>query len=156
MTAARAVGIVLCSALLTACATGSSQTAMSTDEAIAARQKHMKEQGAAMRSISDKLKGGQVQAVEADAQKLVQTAKDLPSLFPAGSVNPQVSRAKPDIWQKKAEFDGYAKTLETKAAMVASTARTGDGPKTQAAVADMGKTTCTACHDAFRGPEIKK
>lgn len=156
MTPVRAVGIVLCSALLTACATGSSQTAMSSDEAIAARQKHMKEQGAAMRSISDKLKGGQVQAVETDAQKLVQSAKDLPKLFPAGSVNPQVSRAKPEIWQKKAEFDGYAKTLETKAAMVASTARTGDGPKTQAAVADMGKTTCTACHDAFRGPEIKK
>ena len=156
MTAVRAVGIVLCSALLTACATGSSQTAMSSDEAIAARQKHMKEQGAAMRSISDKLKGGQVQAVEADAQKLVQSARDLPKLYPVGSVNPQVSRAKPEIWQKKAEFDGYAKTLETKAAMVASTARTGDGPKTQAAVADMGKTTCTACHDAFRGPEIKK
>ena len=155
MTPARAVGVVLCSALLSACATGSSQTATS-DEVIAARQKHMKEQGAAMRSISDKLKAGQVQAIAPDAEKLVQSAKELPKLFPVGSVNPAISRAKPDIWQKKAEFDGYARTLETKAAQVATTARTGDAPATQAAVADMGKTTCTACHDNFRGPEIKK
>ena len=155
MTPSRAVGIALCSVLLSACATGS-QTAMSTDETIAARQKHMKEQGAAMRSISDKLKSGQVQAVAVDAEKLVQSAKDLPKLYPAGSLNPQTSRAKAEIWQKRAEFDGYAKTLETKGTQVASTARTGNAQATQAAVADMGKSTCTACHDAFRGPEIKK
>jgi cytochrome c556 len=129
---------------------------MSTDAAIAARQQHMKEHGALMRSISDKLKSGQVQAVATDADKLVQSAKEFPALFAAGSANQQTSRAKPEIWQNKAQFDGYAKAMETKAAQVAAAARTGDGPKTQAAVADMGKTTCTACHDAFRGPEIKK
>ena len=36
---------------------------MSAADAIAARQKLMKDQGAAMRSIQDKLKAGQVQAV---------------------------------------------------------------------------------------------
>jgi cytochrome c556 len=157
MTATKAFGLGLCTIMLSACASGSTQTStMSADQAIAARQQLMKEQGAAMRSISDKLKSGQAQAVAADAEKLVQTSKQIPSLFPAGSLNPQVSRAKPEIWQQRAEFDGYAKTLEGKAIQLAATARGGDAQRIQAAVGDLGKTTCTACHDAFRGPEIKK
>ena len=154
MTATKAFGVGLCTVLLSACASASTQTTMSADQAIAARQQLMKEQGAAMRSISDKLKSGQVQAVATDAEKLVQTSKQIPALFPAGSVNPQVSRATPDIWQKKAEFDGYAKTRETKATQLTAAARGGNAQAAQAAVADLGKTTCTACHDAFRGPEI--
>ena len=55
-----------------------------------------------------------------------------------------------------AEFDGYAKTLETKATQLAATARTGNAQATNAAIADLGKTTCGACHNAFRGPELKK
>jgi cytochrome c556 len=155
MTVTRVFGVALCGIALSACATGTTQT-MSSDQAIAARQQLMKEQGAAMRSISDKLKGGQVQAVASDAEKLVQTSRKIPSLFPAGSVSPQTSRAKPEIWQKRAEFEGHAKTLETKATQLVATAQGGNAQTTQAAVADINRTTCTACHDAFRGPEIKK
>ena len=126
------------------------------DEAIAARQQLMKEQGAAMRSITDKIKAGQIQAVAADAAKLEETAKRIPKLFPEGSVNPSTSRAKPEIWQKWSEFEGYAKTLETKAGQLEATAKTGNAQATQTAAADLGKTTCGACHNAFRGPEIKK
>jgi cytochrome c556 len=146
------VGLAI-AVMIAGCATA---TRMSSEESIAARQKHMKDQGAAMRSIQDKLKAGQVQAVAVDAEKLVQTSKDLPRVFPEGSLDPKTSRAKPAIWQKRAEFEGYAKTLETKAAQLAATARTGNAQATTAAVGDIGRTTCTACHDAFRGPEIKK
>lgn len=145
-----AVGIA---AVLVACATG---TKMSSQEAIAARQKLMKEQGAAMKSISEKAKAGQVQQIGPDAQKLVETSKQIPALFPQGSLDPNVSRAKPEIWQKRSEFEGYAKTLQSKATQLASTAGTGNAQATGAAIADLGKTTCTACHDSFRGPEIKK
>jgi cytochrome c556 len=138
--------------LLAACAT----TGMSTADAIAARQKLMKEQGAAMRAIQDKLKAGQVQAVAADAQTLTGTAKQIPSVFPAGSLDPQTSRAKPEIWQRWPEFETNAKTLEAKAAQLAATARTGNAEATSAAAADLGKNACGACHQAFRGPEIKK
>lgn len=154
MKATRGVVIALGSVVLAACATGSAQ--MAPDQAIAQRQDLMKRQGAAMRSISDKLKAGQVQAVAADAQILVETAKRIPSLFPEGSLNPQTSRAKPEIWQKRAEFEGYAQTLNTKATQLAQTASTGNAQATGAAVQDLGRTTCTACHNAFRGPEIKK
>ena len=129
---------------------------MSPGEAIAERQKLMKAQGAASKSIQDNLKTGQVQAIASDAEKLVETSKRIPALFPEGSLDPKTSRAKPEIWQKRAEFEGNAKTLESKATQLAATARTGDAKTTKAAVDDLGKTTCVACHNAFRGPEIKK
>jgi cytochrome c556 len=129
---------------------------MSTPDAIAARQKLMKEQGAAMWSINDKLTAGQQQAIGPDAAKLVETAKRIPSLFPPGSLDSATSRAKPEIWQKWPQFEADAKSLESKATQLAATAQAGNAAATNAAVADLGKTTCTACHDSFRGPEIKK
>ena len=150
----RCATVVLVSAVVVAgCATA---TMMSADESIAARKQLMKDQGAAMRSIQDKLKAGQVQAVAADAEKLVETSKRIPALFPEGSLNPQTSRVKPEAWQKWSEFEGNAKTLGSKGAQLAATARTGNAQATTAAVGDIGRTTCTKCHDAFRGPEIKK
>ena len=139
------------------CASGGGMAkSMSAGDAIAARQKLMKDQGAAMKAISDAAKAGQTQAIPAQAQKLVATAKQIPALFPQGSVNPATSRAKPEIWQKWADFEGNAKLLESKATQLAATAQGGNAAATSAAVADLGKTTCGACHNAFRGPEIKK
>jgi cytochrome c556 len=126
------------------------------DEAITERQALMKEQGAAMRSISEKLKAGQIKEIASDADKLESTSKRIPKLFPEGSVNASTSRAKPEIWQKWSEFEGYAKSLQTKAAQLEDTAKSGNAQATQTMVADLGKTTCGACHTAFRGPEIKK
>jgi cytochrome c556 len=150
-----AVVVVVVAALTGACKTAETPK-MSAADAIDARQKLMKEQGAAMRSIQDKLKAGQPQAVAVDAQKLVDTSKRIPALFPEGSLDPKTSRAKPEIWQKRSEFEGYAKTLQTKAQQLAATSQSGNPQATGAAAADLGKTTCTACHDTFRGPEIKK
>jgi len=129
---------------------------MSTADAIKARQQLMKDQGAAMKSIQDKAKAGQHQAIAPDVEKLVQTSKRIPSLFPQDSLDPNTSRAKPEIWQKWSEFEGNAKRLESKATQLAATSRTGTAEATSAAIADLGKTTCGACHTAFRGPEIKK
>ena len=140
--------------LVVACAT--TMTTMSPDEAITARQQLMKQQGAASKSIGDKAKAGQIQAIASDAEVLAQTSSKIASLFPAGSLNPDKSRAKPEIWQKQAEFEGYAKLLNTKATQLAATARSGDAKATGAAITDLGRTTCAACHNAFRGPELKK
>jgi cytochrome c556 len=149
----RAGAVVVALATIAGCA---SMRRMKPEEAIAARQQLMKEQGAAFKSINDKAKAGQFAAIEPDAKKLVETSKQIPKLFPEGSLDPKTSRAKPEIWQKRAEFEGYAKTLQTKATQLASTAKGGDAAATNAAVTDLGRTTCGACHNAFRGPEIKK
>ncbi len=150
-------GVILGSLVVLAVA-GSAigQSPMSTSDTIAARQKLMKEQGAALKSINEKAKAGQSQAIGPDAEKLVETSKRIPSLFPPGSLDPSTSRAKPEIWQKWSEFEGNAKNLGSKATQLAATSQTGNAEATNAAIADLGKTTCTACHDAFRGPEIKK
>ena len=129
---------------------------MSTPDAIAARQKLMKEQGAAMTGIQTKLKAGQHNAIGPEAEKLVSTSRQIPSLFPKDSLDPATSRAKPEIWQKWADFQGLAKSLETKSGALEKTAKSGDAQMTQTAVAELGKTTCGACHTQFRGPEIKK
>jgi cytochrome c556 len=147
----------LTSLVAAGCASGGGMAkTMSADEAIAARQKLMKEQGASMKAIGDAAKAGQTQSIPAEAQKLVATAKQIPGLFPQGSLNPATSRAKPEIWQKWAEFEANAKMLETKATQLAATAQSGNAAATNTAVADLGKTTCGACHTGFRGPEIKK
>jgi cytochrome c556 len=142
-------------ALAVACAT-TGQSKMSTADAIAARQKLMKEQGTALKAINEKVKAGQQQTIGPDAQKLVETSKLIPSLFPPGSLDPATSRAKPEIWQKWPQFEADAKSLESKATQLVATSQTASTAATTAAVADLGKTTCGACHEAFRGPEIKK
>jgi cytochrome c556 len=149
----RAGVVIVAVATLAGCA---SMGRMSADDAIAERQKLMKAQGAAMQSISGKLKAGQVQAVAEDARKLEETSKQITKLFPEGSVNPSTSRAKPEIWQKWSEFEGYAKTLEAKAEQLEQAAKSGNAQATQAALSDVNRSACTPCHQAFRGPEIKK
>jgi cytochrome c556 len=143
-------------AVVVAAAGCASTKKMSADDAIAARQKLMKEQGAAAQAIGDKLKAGNAD-ITAEAHKLVETSQRIPTLFPEGSVNPQTSRAKPEIWQKWSEFEGNAKTLNTKAGQLEAMARSGANAQALApAMQDLGRTTCGACHNTFRGPEIKK
>ena len=151
----RAVVLTSIGALaVTGCATGQSG-AMSADKAVVDRQELMKRQGAAMRSISDKLKAGNVQAVAADADVLIGTSKQIQALFPAGSTSP-TSRAKPEIWQQWSEFQKYAKMLEADAVKLRAAAQANDASSAQAAAGAIGKASCGGCHTAFRGPEIKK
>ena len=149
------IALVVASALAVG-AYASAQSSMSAADAIKARQQLMKDQGAAMRSISQKGKAGDATAIAVDAETLARTATQIPGLFPPGSIDPATSRAKPEIWQRWSEFEGHAKDLNTKATQLAATAKTGDAAATTAAAADLGRTTCGPCHEAFRGPEIKK
>jgi len=149
------IALVVASALAVV-AYASAQSSMSAPDAITARQQLMKDQGAAMRSISQKGKAGDIMAIAVDAETLSRTANQIPALFPPGSIDPATSRAKPEIWEKWSEFEGHAKDLNTKAMRLAATARTGDAGATMGAATDLGRTTCGPCHEAFRGPEIKK
>jgi cytochrome c556 len=152
LTAVFVVG-ALTAGLFAGCASSEKKMTGSGDP-IADRQQLMKKQGSAMQDITTKLRAGSLDGVAANADTLTATSQQIPALFPAGSTSPK-SRAKPEIWQKKTEFDGYAKNLETQSKKVAGLARANDLAGTRAAVAEMGRTTCGSCHDAFRGPEIK-
>jgi cytochrome c556 len=125
---------------------------MTADEAIEARKKLMKEQGAAWKNVQDKAKAGQIQALSTDAEKLASTAKEIPSLFPEGSLDPAKSAAKPEIWQKRAEFDAAAKNLETWSMKLRDAAAANNTEQTQAIVKDFGRQACGSCHQPFRVP----
>ena len=121
-------------------------------EAIDARKQLMKDQGAAWKNVQDKAKAGQIAAIVPDAEKLAATAKEIPALFPEGSLNPEKSAAKPEIWQKRAEFDAAAKNLETWSVKLRDAAKTGNADATQAVVKDFGRQACGTCHQPFRVP----
>ena len=135
------------------CASGAGMAKkMTADEAIEARKKLMKEQGAAWKNVQDKAKVGQVKELVPDAEKLAATSKEIPTLFPEGSLNPEKSAAKPEIWQKRAEFDAAAKNLEAWSTRLRETAQTGNAEQTQAIVKDFGRQACGSCHQPFRVP----
>lgn len=146
--------LVASTAVAVGCAATKSMLGMG--DPIAERQTLMKGQGATMKSIQDKAKAGQHQAIASDAEKLAKSAKEIPALFPKDSLNPATSRAKPEIWQKWSEFEGAAKNLETRATQLAKVSRTGTAEATNAELATFGKMACGSCHTPFRGPEIKK
>ena len=131
------------------CATGGPKTI--TEQVVTERQRLMKQQGANMQILLVKVKAGNFDAVAGYVETLVVTAQRIPPLFPEGSLSDK-SRAKPAIWEKWSEFEGYAGSLRTKAMKVADFARKKDKAGAEAAVEEMGRTTCVACHDAFRGP----
>jgi len=116
------------------------------------RKQLMKEQGAAWKNVQDKAKAGQIAAIVPDAEKLAATAKEIPALFPEGSLNAEKSAAKPEIWQKRAEFDAAAKNLETWSVKLRDAAKTGNADATQAVVKDFGRQACGTCHQPFRVP----
>ena len=66
--------------------------------------------------------------------------------------NPMRTRAKPEVWANKAEFDQiYAKYLP-QAEKLKAVADTGDLAATKAQLEEMNKV-CTECHDKFRYDE---
>jgi cytochrome c556 len=149
LTAAALVSVVAvgCSSMQS-----STQPKMTAEEAIAARQKLMKAQGEAWKSIQDKTKAGDTAGVVPEAQKLVETADKIPALFPEGSTGPTKTAAKPEIWQKWPDFEAAAKNLKTQSEKLRDTAKTGDATATQAVVQTFGRQACGTCHTPFRVP----
>jgi cytochrome c556 len=94
----RRTWMMTAAALLSMVAVGcASMQKMKPEEAIDARQKLMKSQGEAWKSIQDKTKAGDIAGVVPEAQKLVETSDKIPTLFPEGSLGPTKTAAKPEI-----------------------------------------------------------
>ena len=134
--------------LLTACA--STQT-KSSAQYVEDRQKLMKAHGDAWKNVQDGAKAGNLQAVASNADAMANNAKQIPALFPEGSMT-EKSKAKPEIWQKKSEFDAAAKKMETESVKLRDTARTGNAQATNDIIKDFGRNTCGSCHTPFRVP----
>jgi cytochrome c556 len=113
------------------------------------RQATMKQLGFAMRDAAPYANGKSAydgQKVTEIMQALQASAKQLASLFPAGSDADPKTTADPKIWQNKADFDKRLEELVTAAAK-ASSAPTADEFKPL--YATLGGD-CKSCHDIYR------
>jgi cytochrome c556 len=62
------------------------------------------------------------------------------------------TRAKPEIWTKRADFDGKMDKMVTEAGKLPAVVRAGDMAAFKKQVSDVG-AACKACHDDFRTKE---
>ena len=116
---------------------------------IADRHELMKHNGDDAEKIGDALKAGKPGDAAAPAERIAGSVDHFLKLFPPGSEDPN-SRAKPEIWTKRVEFDRLAANLKTTANDLAEAAKAnGDVKKASGAMFK----TCKACHTDFRKPK---
>jgi cytochrome c556 len=130
---------------------GKSMSKMGSGDVVVDRQRVMKLQGASWADIQAKVKAGNIEAIAVNAETLALTAQQIPVLFPEGSLT-EKSKAKPEVWQKRAEFEAAAKNLETQAEKLRDAARAKNEQLTQDLVKDFGRQACGTCHTPFRQP----
>ena len=120
-------------------------------DVVADRQRLMKLNGASWADAQAKFKAGNIEAIAVNAETMAINATHIPLLFPQGSLT-EKSNAKPEIWEKRAEFDSDAQNMETWAVKLRDTAKTKDATATEAVMKDFGRQACGTCHTPFRVP----
>ncbi len=101
------------------------------------------------KAINDAVKAGKAADAVAPAENIAAQAPRFTDLFPEDSTDPK-SRAKPNIWLARDEFDAFNTYLVKAARGVVAAAR--DGGDVRGATRKMFGT-CKSCHDKFRAPE---
>lgn len=128
------------------------------DEAVLVgyRQKVMKGIGANTAAIGDilKFKLPYEKNVLGHAQALHAGAMLAASAFEKKADSPK-SMAKPEVWQKQAEFKEHADHLVEASAKLVKVAEGGDMKAIGAQMKEVGKA-CQDCHDDFRKPDEEK
>ena len=120
-------------------------TAWAADDVIKTRQADMKEMGKSLKAIKGIIDAnGSAADVVAPANKIVEVAGLIPSLFPKGSDQGKTG-ALPAIWEKWDEFAKHADDLKTEATMLASAGQSGDLATVRAQF-DKTAKMCGACH----------
>jgi cytochrome c556 len=147
------VGFAAALALLGTAAVSASETkavgAPDAATAIADRQAGMKKMGGFLQSARGVLQGGgDVKPLAAGADEVAAFAKAIPGLFPEGSL--EGSKAKPEVWTNKADFDAKAEALADAAAKFSAAASAGDTAAAGAAMGEVGGA-CRGCHMTYKG-----
>jgi cytochrome c556 len=120
-------------------------------DVVADRQRLMKLNGASWQDAQNKFKAGQIEAIAVNAETMAVNAQHIPALFPQGSLTDK-SKAKPEIWQKWAEFEASAKNMVAWAERLRDAARAKDAGQVEAIMKDFGRQACGSCHTPFRVP----
>lgn len=112
---------------------------------VADRIRLMRLNNLSLKDLQAKAKAGDIEAIAVNAETIALNAMHIPLLFPPGSVT-EKSRAKPEIWSKRAQFEAAAQNLQTQAEKLRDAARAKDAATTQDLVKGFPKQTCGQCH----------
>lgn len=129
------------------------QAEPSPQEIVAARQAAFHMSGAALRNIKATIdNGGDPKSQAFAAAGLARWARALPTLFPQSNSTVTPSRARPEIWANKADFNAKAAAFAAAASQLAAAAESGDKAALASNWAATG-ATCLACHQAYQAPQ---
>lgn len=120
------------------------------------RQDLMKQNGDDMTIVISMLKGEKPYDAKAAGEavgRINVSALRFVSLFPEGSEKGGNTRAKPEIWKNKKDFEDWGKQLQQDTAK-AQAAAAGGLSSMNTALMEVNKT-CSGCHDDYRAPEKK-
>ncbi|MGH7403415.1 MAG: c-type cytochrome, partial [Candidatus Rokuibacteriota bacterium] len=110
---------------------------MGSGDVVADRQRLMKLNGASWADIQAKAKAGNIAAIAVNAETLALNAEHIPALFPEGSLT-EKSKAKPEVWQKWAEFEKAAENMQAEAEKLRDAAKAKNAQLTQDIVKGFG------------------
>ena len=147
----------LAAASIAACASvaddAAQSQALTPQQIVAARQASLHKSGAAMGNMRAAIeRGADVSNQAYAARGVARWAQALPSLFPESTASVTPSRARPEIWTNKADFNAKAAAYAAAAARLAEIAASGDKAAFAAQFQATG-ATCKACHDLYQVPQ---
>src|SRR6267378_6057119 len=117
------------------CATGSRSEKIGSGDIVADRQRLMKLNGASWADAQAKMKAGNIEGIAVNAETMALNSEHIPMLFPEGSLT-EKSKAKPEIWQKRPEFESASKNMGQWAARLRDASRAKDAQQTDAIMKD--------------------
>ena len=120
---------------------------------VAARQASFHMSGAAMGNMKAAIDLGRDVSQQAYAARgVARWARVLPTMFPDVTASVMPTRARPEIFANRADFEAKAAAYVSAADRLAEAARTGDR---EAFAAQFRATaaTCGACHDLYQVPQ---
>jgi cytochrome c556 len=88
-------------------------------------------------------------AAQANADIVVMMSKLPYTAFGEGTDKAGNTRAKAEVWSKRADFDAAARKMQDEVVKVQAAARTGNLDQLKAAFGGAGQS-CKACHDEYR------
>jgi cytochrome c556 len=131
---------------------GAAGAELTPQEIVAARQAAYHLSGAAMGNMKAVIDhGGDVRTQVYAARGVMRWARVLPTMFPDSTRGVGPSRARPEIWDNRADFEAKAAAYAAAATRLAEVAQTGDAAAF-AAQFDATRATCQACHDLYQVP----
>jgi cytochrome c556 len=127
--------------------------AQTPQQIVAARQAAFHLSGAAMGNMKAAIDQGRDPSGQAYAARgVARWARALPTMFPDSTRGVTPTRARPEIFANRADFEAKAAAYAEAADRLAEVARTNDRAAF-AAQFDATRQTCSACHDLYQVPQ---